>query len=171
MSAYEPPEHLESHGTPEARISALGLELPPAMVTTGYFELTRSGSDMVFVSGHVPWKNGEFVHRGKVGRELGVTEAQEVAAEVALACISSIKGAVGELSRVRRILNMVGLINCTPEFDEQSKVMNSASKLLLDVFGDRGRHSRSAIGVASLPHGVAVEIEMVVQTDSEMAVA
>ena len=155
----------DAEDTPERRLAKLDLALPDLMKTTGCFELTAVDRGLVFVSGHVPWDGSKFIYRGKIGRDFDILHAQEIVQHVVLGCLASLKVELGELSRVRRVLKMVGLLNCMPDFEEPSKIMDAGSRLLLAVFGDRGMHARSAIGVATLPHGVAVEIEMVVAID------
>lgn len=151
--------------TPEERLAEQGFELPPLMTTTGHFDLTARHGSLVFVAGHVPVQQGRWAYVGKVGREFDVGQAQEAARLVALSCLSSLRTEVGELSKVVRVLKVVGLVNSTPEFDQQSKVMDAASEVFNVAFGERGPHARSAIGVAALPHGVVIEIEMVVAVE------
>jgi enamine deaminase RidA (YjgF/YER057c/UK114 family) len=103
-----------------------------------------------------------LVHLGRIGADISTEQAKPVVASVVLSCLSSIKAELGELSKVRHILKMVGFFAATPEFREHSGLLNVASEILIAAFGDAGQHARSAIGVASLPHGVCVEIEMVV---------
>ena len=120
--------------------------------------------ELVFVSGHGPYRDGEFVYRGKLGRELDVAAGQESARLVMLNLLASLKAEIGELDRVRRVVKLLVLVNSDPEFGEQPAVANGASDLLVDVFGpERGPHARSAIGMGALPFGIPVEIEGIFQ--------
>jgi len=158
--AAEAPE-----GGPEARLEELGLELPelPAAVAN-YVRAVRTG-DLVFLAGHGPAKpEGGYV-TGKLGRDLTVEEGYQAARLTALALLSSLKAEIGSLDRVKRVVKVTGMVNSMPEFTDQHKVMNGFSDLIVEVFGDRGRHARAAVGMVSLPIGLAVEIEMIVEVE------
>jgi enamine deaminase RidA (YjgF/YER057c/UK114 family) len=146
--------------TPEARLKELGIELPemPAPIAN-YVRSVRTGN-LVFLSGHGPLKPGGGYVTGKVGKDLTVEEGYAAARLTAIALLSSLKGEIGDLSKVVRVVRVFGMVNTTPEFTDQSKVINGASDLLVEVFGDRGKHVRAAVGMVSLPIGLAVEIEM-----------
>jgi enamine deaminase RidA (YjgF/YER057c/UK114 family) len=103
--------------------------------------------------------------KGKVGRDLTVEQGYEAAKVVMLNMLQSLKGVVGDLDKVRRIVKLLGFVNCTEDFPDQPKVINGASDLLVELYGERGRHARSAVGMYQLPFGIAVEIEMVVEVD------
>ena len=142
--------------TPEERLAAAGLVLPePTKPIATYVTSVRSG-DLLFTSGH-----GECGPRtiGKLGRELSVAQGQVAARGVALCLLATVKAAVGDLSRVRRAVRILGFVNGTPEFTEQPAVMNGFSEVLVTAFGEDGKAARSAVGVASLPLGMAVEVE------------
>jgi enamine deaminase RidA (YjgF/YER057c/UK114 family) len=116
--------------------------------------------ELVFVSGHGPYRDGEFAYVGKLGRDLDVATGQESAQLVMLNLLASLKAEIGELDRVRRVVKLLVLVNSDPEFAEQHLVANGASDLLVEVFGEEiGRHARSAVGMAALPFGISVEIE------------
>ena len=147
----------------EARLAALGVSLPtPAAPQANYVPVVRTGN-LLFVSGQIPiGPNGiEFV--GKVGQEFGIEEGRACARLCGINIIAQTKAAIGDLEKVVRIVKLVGMVNSTPDFTDQPKVINGCSDFLVDVFGDKGRHARSAVSVASLPFGVAVEIEAVIE--------
>jgi enamine deaminase RidA (YjgF/YER057c/UK114 family)/quercetin dioxygenase-like cupin family protein len=149
--------------TPEERLAELGLELPGRATPVGSYIGASQSGDLLFVSGHGPYRDGEYRYLGKVGRELDVPTAQEAAELVILNFLRTVKDHVGELARVSRVHKLLVLVNSAPDFTEQHRVAEGASRVLLDVFGeDVGRHGRSAIGVATLPLGISVEIEGVI---------
>ncbi len=150
---------------PEARLAALGIELAkPSAPVANYVRTVRTGN-LVFTSGHIPVQpDGTFV-KGKLGGDLTVEDGYRAARLTAVALLASLKQEVGDLATVRRIVKVTGMVNSEPTFTDQSKVINGCSDLLVEVFGDRGRHARAAVGMASLPLGVAVEIEMIVEVE------
>ncbi len=151
--------------TVEARLRDLGFELPPPPPAAGnYVGAVRVGQ-LVFVSGHGPVKEGELIYRGKLGQDMDIDTAREAAQLVILNALASLKAEIGNLDRVRRIVKLLGMVNSTPDFVEQPKVIDGASNLLTTVFGEKGRHARAAVGFVSLPYGIAVEIEMVVEVE------
>jgi enamine deaminase RidA (YjgF/YER057c/UK114 family) len=153
---------------PEDRLAELGLELPDAAEAVGSYIGASSIGNLVFMSGHGPHRGGEYHFLGKVGRDLDVPTAQKSAELVILNFLRTLKTHVGELSRVRRIHKLLVLVNSDPDFTEQHKVAEGASRVLLEVFGEEvGRHGRSAIGIATLPLGISVEIEGIVEVAPE----
>jgi enamine deaminase RidA (YjgF/YER057c/UK114 family) len=145
---------------PDARLRAQGLTLPDAAApVANYVRAVRSGN-LVFLAGH-----GECgpALRGKVGAGVSVEEAYASARRVGLCLLSSLKAEIGDLKKVKRIVKVLGMVNSAADFTDQPKVVNGCSDLLVSIFGDRGRHARSAVGMASLPQGIAVEIEMIVE--------
>ena len=147
----------------EARIEELGLvipELPPA--AGSYVPAVQSGS-LVFCSGQGPYRDGSFVHLGQVGGDLTLEQGYESARIAALNCLAEIRSVIGSLNRIRRIVQLRGFVNCTSDFFDQPKVINGASDLLLEIFGENGRHARCALGTSSLPLNTPVEVEMVVE--------
>jgi enamine deaminase RidA (YjgF/YER057c/UK114 family) len=146
--------------TPEERLHELGLELPePPPAVGNYVGAVRVG-DILFVSGHGPFRDGRPTFIGKLGRDLTIEEGQQSAQLVMLNMLASIKAEIGELDRVARVVKLLCLVNSDPEFGDQPKVANGASDLLVRIFGEeRGRHARSAIGMGALPFGISVEIE------------
>jgi enamine deaminase RidA (YjgF/YER057c/UK114 family) len=148
--------------TPEDRLRGLGLELPATPRPTGsYVGAVRAG-DLVFVAGHAAAENGRFIE-GLVGGDTDLAGAQRAARIAVLYCLSTLKAEIDELSRVRRIVKLVGMVHATPDFADLPAVVDGASDLLLQLFLERGRHARSAIGMSALPHRSAVEIEIVAQ--------
>jgi enamine deaminase RidA (YjgF/YER057c/UK114 family) len=147
----------------EERLRELGLELPPApRPAANYVGAVRAGS-LVFVSGHGPTRDGQFVYRGKLGSEVDVEAGREAARLTILNCLATLKAEVGDLDRVTRIVKLLGMVSSSPDFVEQPLVIDGASDLLTQVFGERGRHARSAVGMAALPFDISVEIEMIVE--------
>jgi enamine deaminase RidA (YjgF/YER057c/UK114 family) len=149
----------------EERLKEKGLELTakPAPMAQ-YVSAVRTGN-LVYLSGHGPNREGKAAYTGKVGQDLDVETAYQAAQLVALNLLESLKNEIGDLDRVKRIVKVLGMVNSTPDFDRQPEVINGASDLLVHVFGERGRHARSAVGMASLPRGIPVEIEMIVEVE------
>jgi len=147
-------------GRVEERLRTLSIELPqPSKPGANYVPWARSGL-LVFLTGQLSQWNGERRFIGKLGREFGVEEGQAAARLCALNLIAHARDAAGgDLDRVARIVRIAGFVNSTPDFVQQSQVVNGASDLFVDVFGDAGRHARMAVGVAALPYDVAVEVE------------
>lgn len=152
-------------GTPEAKLTALGLSLPATTTpVANYVPAVRSGS-LVFLAGHLPRSADGKVITGKVGRNATEKDANAAARVTTLALLATLKKEIGELNKVKRIVRVGGFVNAVDDFQTQSQVINGCSDLLVELFGDRGRHARAAIGVASLPLGAIVEIEMVVEIE------
>ena len=148
---------------PEERIKHLGLALPaPPCAVANYVGAVQTGN-LVFVSGQGPIRDGEFAYQGKVGDDLDVEQGYQAARLAVLNCLSSLKQEIGDLARVRRIVKLLGFVNSAEGFTKQPAVINGASDLLVGVFGEQGRHARSAVGMAELPFGISVEIEMIVE--------
>jgi enamine deaminase RidA (YjgF/YER057c/UK114 family) len=147
---------------PEARLRALGLQLPVAdPPIANYVRAVRTGN-LVFLAGH--GECGTSL-KGKLGAGITIDSAYASARRVGLCLLSSLKAEVGDLRRVRRVVRVVGMVNATPDFTDHPKVVNGVSDLLVQVFGERGRHARAAVGMGSLPNGMTVEVEMIVEVD------
>lgn len=159
-------KHMEaSSGQIEAKLAALGCRLPDVPAPVGaYVPAVRTGN-LVFLSGQGPFRDGGAEYAGKVGSDFTVEEAYEIARQVALRALAVLKQEIGTLDKVRRIVKLVGWVNSAPGFTQQPKVINGASDLLHEVFGERGQHARSAVGAAELPLNIPVEIEMVVEVE------
>jgi enamine deaminase RidA (YjgF/YER057c/UK114 family) len=149
--------------TPEERISELGLEIPEvAAPLASYVPTARTGS-LVYTAGQLPLVKGELAVVGKVGAEVTEEQAVEQARICALNAIAALRAEVGELSRIARIVKVVGFVASDPGFHGQPKVVNGASELFGQVFGDAGTHARSAVGVSVLPRDAAVEVEVIAE--------
>jgi enamine deaminase RidA (YjgF/YER057c/UK114 family) len=143
-------------------LKRLGIELPPVATPQANYVPSVQTGNLLFVSGQVSIGPGaRFV--GKLGQTLTVEEGQQAARVCAVNILANIKGSLGSLDRVARVVKLVGFVNCTPDFDEPHKVVNGCSDLITEVLGARGKHARSAIGMASLPLGAAVEVEVIVE--------
>ncbi len=153
----------------EARLKALGIELPvPPRPMAAYANAARSGN-LLFVSGHGPVRNGRITHRGRVGDDLTIEQGREAARLTGLNLLASVREALGSLDRVRRIVKVLGMVQCTDDFTEHPRVINGFSNLMVEVFGEAGRHARSAVGMGSLPFGMSVEIEMIIEVSGAAA--
>jgi enamine deaminase RidA (YjgF/YER057c/UK114 family) len=149
--------------TPEQRLAELGLALPPPFAPPANFVPAVQAGNLVFLSGHGPMgPDGNLLVRGRLGDDLSLEQGYQAARLTALALLGSLKGAIGELDRVDRVVKLLGMVRCTADFGNTPGVINGASDLLVAVFGERGRHARSAVGMYELPFQMAVEIEMVV---------
>ena len=149
--------------TPEERLQELGVSLPsPAAPVATYLPCVRTG-DLVYVSGQVPTVDGKPTHLGHLGGEVGLEEGRAAARTCAINVLAALKAELGQLSQVRRIVKVTGFVACTPEFTDAPKVINAASELFGEAFGDAGRHARAAVGVAAHPLGVPVEVEAIVE--------
>jgi enamine deaminase RidA (YjgF/YER057c/UK114 family) len=149
----------------EDRLAELGRTLPGvAAPVAAYVPAVRSGA-FVFTSGQLPMVDGSLAATGKVGAEVSAEDAKALAATCALNALAAVKAEIGDLDRVRRIVKVVGFVASTPDFTGQPGVINGASELLGEVFGDKGVHARSAVGVAVLPLDAPVEVELVVEID------
>jgi enamine deaminase RidA (YjgF/YER057c/UK114 family) len=153
--------------TPEQRLQQLGLSLPAVTPPRGNFDPWVLDGTTLYLSGKGSPLRQDMAAVPKVGRDLDVAQAQAHAREVGLHLIATMKAAVGELSQVRRIVKVLGMVNAVPDFTQHTEVINGCSDLLVAVFGEAGRHARSAVGVGSLPRGFAVEIEAVVALKDE----
>ena len=149
-------------GQIEARLAQLGIELPePTAPMANYVPFTVAGN-LVFVAGQISQWNGQPRHVGKLGAGIGIEKGRDAARLCALNILAQLRVACGgDLDRVRRCLRLGGFVNCTPEFTDMPQVVNGASDLIVEVFGDAGRHARAAVGNSSLPGGVAVEVEAI----------
>jgi len=149
--------------TPEQRIAALGLTLPePPVAVAAYVPAVVSGH-LVFVSGQLPTRGGELARRGLVGSEIAVDDAVADARQAALNAISQLRAVAGDLSRIRRIVKLTVFVASSEGFHAQPQVANGASELFVAAFGDDGKHARSAVGVAQLPLGAPVEVEVIAE--------
>jgi enamine deaminase RidA (YjgF/YER057c/UK114 family) len=147
----------------ESRFEELGLTLPPAPTpVASYLTITRSGS-LAYTAGHGPLRADGSLIVGKVGLDLDVAAAQEAARVTGLGLLATIRGYLGSLDRVVRVVRVFGMVNATPDFGDHPTVIDGCSDLLVSVFGEAGKHVRSAVGMGSLPGNIPVEIEVVVE--------
>jgi enamine deaminase RidA (YjgF/YER057c/UK114 family) len=142
----------------DARLAELGIALPEAPAPAGMYSPVVQSGNLLYLAGHIPTKA-----RGKVGSTFSEQDANAAAEEVALLALATIKKHLGTLDRVERIVKVFGLVNCTPDFTNIPQVVNGFSQVMLNVFGEAGRAARSAVGAGSLPLGVPVEVEMIVE--------
>jgi enamine deaminase RidA (YjgF/YER057c/UK114 family) len=149
--------------TPEERLAELGLSVPEvAKPVAAYIPAVRSGNH-VFTSGQLPMRDGQLMLTGKVGGEVSQEEAVECAKQCGLNALAAVRAEVGDLSAIKRIVKVVAFVASTPDFTGQPLVANGVSELLGEVFGEAGRHARSAVGVSVLPLDAPVEVELIVE--------
>ena len=151
--------------TPEDTLATLGLRLPPPVKPVAAYVPTVRTGNLVFVAGQIPMVEGKLPKTGQVGRDVTLEEGQKLAQQCALNCLAAVKAEVGDLSRVKRIVRVGAFVASADAFTDQPKVANGASELLVQVFGDKGRHARAAVGVNVLPLGAPVEVEMLVEVE------
>ncbi|MCX5514548.1 hypothetical protein C3941_22820 [Kaistia algarum] len=150
-------------GLIESRLAALGILLPtPAAPAANYVPFVESRG-MLYVSGQIPVGSSGIEFVGALGAEFGIEEGRAAAKLCAINILAQAKAALGDLDRVARVVKLVGFVRCAPGFADQPKVINGASDFFVEIFGDKGRHARSAVGVGGLPFGVAVEIEAILE--------
>ena len=151
----------------EQRLQELGIELAtPTSPMANYVNAVRTGN-LLYLAGKGPGLPGKPLPTGKVGRDFTVEQAYVHARETGLSLIAVMKAELGDLDRVKRIVKVLGMVNAIPEFGNQPEVINGCSDLFVEVFGDRGRHARSAVGMGSLPRGIPVEIEVIVEVEAD----
>lgn len=147
----------------ESKLIELGFALPnPPKPVAAYLPAVQVGN-LLFLSGTTCYENGKLLYTGRVGAELTMEQGYLAARQTMLNLLSVVKAELGDLDRVERVVKVNGYVNSAPDFDRQPEVINGASELLADVFGSRGKHARTSIGVSDLPGHIPVEIEMVVQ--------
>ena len=144
----------------DQRLQELGITLPPVFAPAGSYLGCVVDNGVVYVAGHGPI-NGDNVIRGKLGRDLSVEEGRHAARMTALSILATLRADLGDLDRIARIVKVFGMVNVAPGFNQTPAVIDGCSDLLVDVFGDAGRHARSAVGLAELPFDIAVEIELI----------
>lgn len=147
----------------ENRLKELGIVLPQLPSPVANYVRTVRVGNLLFVSGHGPGSGTGKIFKGKVGRDLTIEEGYQSARQVALCILSTLKDALGDLDQVERIVKVLGFVNCTEDFVDQPKVVNGASDFLVEVFGDKGKHARSAVGMYALPGNIPVEVELIAQ--------
>lgn len=149
--------------SPSENLKKLGIELPPVSAPiANYVKYVQTGN-LVYLSGHGPLQNNGNYTIGKLGKNVSNEQGYEAARITGIQLLATLQSAIGDLSRVKRIVKILGLVNCTDDFTEQPKIINGCSDLMVAVFGEKGKHARSAIGTNALPMGMAVEVEMIVE--------
>ena len=146
-----------------ARLSELGIELPEVAVPAGAYVPAVISGNLVFTAGQIPLVDGKLMATGKVGQEIDVDFAREIARRCALNAVAAVKSVIGDLDRVKKVVKVVGFVSSEPSFTAQPQVINGASELLEQIFGEVGIHARSAVGVAVLPLDAPVEVELIVE--------
>ena len=160
-------ETQSSHSTPEQALMDLGISLPQASSpVANYVNGVRSGN-LIFLSGKGPLKADGTNITGKVGDSISIEEGYEAARLTAINQLAVLKAMLGDLSRVKRVVKVLGMVNSNPEFTDHPKVINGYSDLMVAVFGKKGKHARAAVGMGSLPGNIAVEIEMIVEVEGD----
>lgn len=149
----------------DQKLAELGIELPKtSKPIANYVDAVQVGN-IVYLSGKGPRKaNGKFI-TGKVGQDITISEAQFAARLTGINLLAALKEEIGNLDKVKRIVKVLGMVNCASDFTDQPKVINGFSDLMVEVFGEKGKHARSAVGMNSLPFNIAVEIEMIVEIE------
>jgi enamine deaminase RidA (YjgF/YER057c/UK114 family) len=150
--------------TIDDRIAALGFELPPVFAPVGNYLGCKQVGNVLYVGGHGP-VTPQGVVRGKVGADVSLDQARAAAHATALCMLATVRAALGSLDRVRQVVKVLGMVNCAPGFNRTPEVIDGCSDTLVAIFGDAGRHTRSAVGMAELPFDICVEIEMVLEVD------
>ena len=150
----------------ENKLAGMGLTVSEPNPSIGNFVPAVRVGNLVFVSGNLPrLEDGSMVATGKVGRDVSIEEGYEAARVCAVNCLSSARSIIGDLDKVKRVAKLLVMVACDPEFDQQPAVGNGASDLLVELYGERGRHARSAVGMAALPRGAPVEVEMILEVE------
>ena len=150
----------------EKRLEELGISLPEAATPVANYVTTVQTGNLVFTSGHGPGTGEDKIYKSQLGTDAEIEDGYQSARQVAINLIGTLKQALGDLDRIQRIVKVVGFVNSSSTFTDQPAVVNGASDLFVEVFGDKGKHTRSAVGMAQLPGGIPVEVEMVVEIDA-----
>jgi enamine deaminase RidA (YjgF/YER057c/UK114 family) len=146
----------------EARLGELGIELPPVFAPVGNYLGCKRAGDLLHVGGHGP-VTAQGVTRGKVGTTVTLEQGRAAARATALSMLATVRAELGSLDRVAEIIKVFGMVNCAPGFNQTPQVIDGCSDVLVEIFGDAGRHTRSAVGMAELPFDICVEIEMILR--------
>jgi enamine deaminase RidA (YjgF/YER057c/UK114 family) len=152
-------------GKVESRMYELKIVLPDAPKPVAAYIPAKQSGKLVFTAGQLPMVNGELISKGLLGQEVEIDEANKAARICTLNALAAIKGVIGDLDRIKQIVRVVGYVASIPTFTQQPAVVNGASELLLEIFGEKGKHARSAVGMAVLPLNASVEIELTVEVE------
>jgi enamine deaminase RidA (YjgF/YER057c/UK114 family) len=151
--------------TVEKKIELIGLKLPEIPKPVAAYVPAMQSGKLVFTAGQLPIVNGEIISKGLLGQDVSVVEANEAARICTLNALAAIKGIIGNLDRIKKIVKVAGYVASIPTFTQQPAVVNGASELLLEIFGEVGKHARTAVGMAVLPLNASVEIELIVEVE------
>ena len=149
----------------EQIINSLGIDLPETPNPLAAYIPAKQTGNLVFTAGQLPMVNGELISKGLLGQDVEIDEANKAARICTLNALAAIKGVIGDLDRIKQIVRVVGYVASVPTFTQQPAVVNGASELLLEIFGENGKHARSAVGMAALPLNASVEIELTVEVE------
>ena len=149
----------------EARLKDLNIELPEAPKPLAAYIPAKQAGQLIFTAGQLPMVNGELFLKGLLGQDVEIEDANKAARICTLNGLAAIKGLIGDLDKIKQIVRVVGYVASVPNFTQQPAVINGASELLLEIFGDRGKHARSAVGMAVLPLNASVEVELTVEVN------
>ena len=149
----------------EDRLAELGITLPPARPPSANFVRAKRVGNLLYVAGHGPAREDGTRITGKVGSDLTLDEGYEAARLAGLGILATVRAILGSLDHVRQVVKVFGMVNSAPGFDQQAEVMNGFSDLMVEVFGDEGRHARTAVGMVELPRGIAVDVEVILEVD------
>jgi enamine deaminase RidA (YjgF/YER057c/UK114 family) len=152
-------------GNIENRLEQMGLNLPEAPKPVAAYISAKQSGKLVFTAGQLPMVDGELISKGLLGQDIEVEQANNAARICTINALAAIKGVIGDLDRIKQIVRVVGYVASVPTFTQQPAVVNGASELLLEIFGEAGKHARSAVGMAVLPLNASVEIELTVEVD------
>ena len=152
-------------GSLELRLEKMGIVLPETPKPVAAYIPAKQTGNLVFTAGQLPMVNGELISKGLLGQDVEIDEANKAARICTLNALAAIKGVIGDLDRIKQIVRVVGYVASVPTFTQQPAVVNGASELLLEIFGENGKHARSAIGMAVLPLNASVEIELTVEVE------
>ena len=152
-------------GNLEIKLEKMGIVLPEIPKPVAAYIPAKQTGNLVFTAGQLPMVQGELISKGLLGQDVEIEEANKAARICTLNALAAIKGVIGELDRIQQIVRVVGYVASVPTFTQQPAVVNGASELLLEIFGERGKHARSAVGMAVLPLNASVEIELTVEID------
>jgi enamine deaminase RidA (YjgF/YER057c/UK114 family) len=147
------------------KLDQLGLHIPDAPKPVAAYIPAKQTGNLVFTAGQLPMVNGELISKGLLGQDVEIDEANKAARICTLNALAAIKGVIGDLDRIKQIVRVVGYVASVPTFTQQPAVVNGASELLLEIFGENGKHARSAVGMAVLPLNASVEIELTVEVE------
>jgi len=149
----------------ELKLEAMGFNLEETMAPAGNYVGAVQVGNLLFVSGHGPHVGGKIAVQGRVGSDLTLEQGYDAARLVAVSCLRSVKRAIGDLDRVKRVVKVLGMVMCVEGFADTPKVINGFSDLMVELYGDAGRHARSAVGMQQLPNNIPVEVEMILEVE------